>query len=78
MVPSYRTFADSSKDLPVAPADEKVANELDADKSHNMHVSEEAAKTADILGTKGPDIQQGTPVEEVRCEGARSDVPDAI
>lgn len=30
------------------------------------HVSEEAAKTAEIMGEKGPEVQeQGTPVEEV-------------
>ncbi|KAF1814088.1 ribosomal protein S7 [Eremomyces bilateralis CBS 781.70] len=29
------------------------------------HVSEEAAATAKITGDKGPDIQQGTPVQEV-------------
>jgi hypothetical protein len=30
------------------------------------HVSEEAAKTAQIMGEQGPDINQGTPVEDVR------------
>ena len=30
------------------------------------HVSEEAAKTADITCSKGPEIEQGTFVEEVR------------
>ena len=30
------------------------------------HVSEEAAKTAQIMGEKGPDVNQGTPVEDVR------------
>lgn len=29
------------------------------------HVSEEAAKTAQIMGEKGPDVNQGTPVEDV-------------
>ena len=29
------------------------------------HVSEEAAKAADITGSKGPEIEQGTLVEEV-------------
>ncbi|KAF2706428.1 30S ribosomal protein-like protein S7 [Pleomassaria siparia CBS 279.74] len=29
------------------------------------HVSEEAAKVADITGTQGPDMEQGTPVEQV-------------
>ncbi|KAF3038239.1 hypothetical protein E8E11_005102 [Didymella keratinophila] len=29
------------------------------------HVSEEAAKTAQIMGEKGPDVNQGTPVEDI-------------
>lgn len=29
------------------------------------HVTEEAAKTAEIMGEKGPEVDQGTPVEEV-------------
>jgi small subunit ribosomal protein S7 len=32
------------------------------------HVSEEAAKTAQIMGEKGPDMNQGTPVEDVRSQ----------
>ena len=32
------------------------------------HVSEEAAKTAEIMGGQGPDISKGTPVEEVACQ----------
>lgn len=41
------------------------------DKSQNRdaqplpHVSEEAAETAEIMGLEGPDIEQGTPVEEI-------------
>jgi small subunit ribosomal protein S7 len=44
------------------------------DRSHNPksepieHVSEEAAKTAKIMGEQGPDINQGTPVENVSME----------
>lgn len=30
------------------------------------HVSEEAAATGKIMGDEGPDIEQGTPVQEVR------------
>lgn len=30
------------------------------------HVSEEAAKVAEITGKNGPDLEQGTPIEEVR------------
>jgi small subunit ribosomal protein S7 len=29
------------------------------------HVSEEAAKTAEIMGEEGPDMSRGTPVEDV-------------
>ncbi|KAJ4381494.1 hypothetical protein N0V86_002854 [Didymella sp. IMI 355093] len=29
------------------------------------HVSEEAAKTAQIMGEKGPDVNQGTPIEDI-------------
>lgn len=32
------------------------------------HVSEEAAKVAEITGEKGPELEQGTPIEEVRVE----------
>jgi hypothetical protein len=30
------------------------------------HVSQEAAKTAEIMGEEGPDLSRGTPVEDVR------------
>jgi small subunit ribosomal protein S7 len=29
------------------------------------HVSQEAAKTAEIMGEEGPDLSRGTPVEDV-------------
>ena len=32
------------------------------------HVSEEAAKMAAITGSEGPDLGQGTPVQEVRLD----------
>jgi hypothetical protein len=35
------------------------------------HVSEEAAKTAQIMGEEGPDMSRGTPIEEVREAIAR-------
>ena len=57
-MPSHcRTYADQN-----APAQ---------DRSHKPssepieHVSEEAAKTAQIMGEQGPDVNQGTPVEDV-------------
>jgi small subunit ribosomal protein S7 len=34
------------------------------------HVSEEAAKTAEIMGEQGPDMSKGTPIEEVRMTGS--------
>jgi len=29
------------------------------------HISEEAAKTAEIMGEEGPDMSKGTPIEDV-------------
>jgi small subunit ribosomal protein S7 len=51
-------------------ADEKPHPSSDQPKGPNQdqlpHVSEEAAATGKITGEGGPDIEQGTPVEEVR------------
>lgn len=70
---------------------EKITNDAQQDieaegvskepKGPNMdqmpHVSEEAAAMGEILGGGQPDLEQGTPVSEVRhqprCEGAFSD-----
>lgn len=60
--------------LRVAPSQSRFyADDAPAqDRSHKLssepieHVSEEAAKTAQIMGEKGPDVNQGTPVEDVR------------
>ena len=50
----YRAFADSKQ----PPANETETN--------NLHVSEEAAKTAEIMGDTPPAVEEkGTPVEEV-------------
>ena len=57
--PLCRNFADS-KDPPTAGRSKNL------DTQPLPHVSEEAAKAADIMGSKGPEIEQGTPVEEVR------------
>jgi small subunit ribosomal protein S7 len=52
----YRAFSDS-KDSP----------KVDPNNADTLpHVSEEAAKTAEIMGEQGPQVEQGTPVEEVR------------
>jgi small subunit ribosomal protein S7 len=55
----FRSYADSSKDLPVS-SDEKGPNTDQA-----PHVSEEAAATAKVMGEDGPDLNQGTPLEEI-------------
>jgi len=59
--PAYRSFADDkSKDLPKAEAGEAGPNMGQAE-----HVSEEAAKMAKIQGGEGPDVSQGTPVQDI-------------
>jgi small subunit ribosomal protein S7 len=35
------------------------------EQEHNLHVSEEASVIAKARGEKGPDLQQGTPVEDI-------------
>lgn len=57
--PLARTYGDSSKDLPKS-EDEKGPN-----MDQLPHISEEAAATGKITGEGGPDLSQGTPVEEV-------------
>lgn len=52
-----------SKDLPVAEKDEAGPN-----MQQQEHVSEEAAKMAKITGGEGPDLSQGTPVQDVRLQ----------
>ncbi|KAJ4984157.1 37S ribosomal protein S7, mitochondrial [Stagonosporopsis vannaccii] len=59
--------------LRVAPSQSRTyADDAPAqDRSHKPssepieHVSEEAAKTAHIMGEQGPDVNQGTPVEDI-------------
>jgi len=58
-VPKPRCFADKSKDLPVAD------NKKGPNSESLPHVSEEAASMAQTTGTEGPDINQGTPIDEV-------------
>ena len=62
MQPSlYRKYAsDPSRDLPAA---EKGAD--GPNMQQQEHVSEEAAKMAKITGGSGPDMEAGTPVQEV-------------
>jgi small subunit ribosomal protein S7 len=62
-----RTFADKSSTnnpgkLPKADGEPPVGPNM----QQQEHVSEEAAKMASITGSEGPDLGQGTPVQEVR------------
>ncbi|SMR48445.1 unnamed protein product [Zymoseptoria tritici ST99CH_1E4] len=61
--PAYRSFADKSSDLPKADEGEVGPNMNQAE-----HVSEEAAKMANITGGEGPDLTQGTPVQDILKE----------
>lgn len=58
--PAHRSFADKKSDLPTADKDAVGPNMQQAE-----HVSEEAAKMAKIQGGEGPDMSQGTPVQDV-------------
>lgn len=60
--PQFRAFADSKE-----PPKARLQAQIDAT-TPLPHVSEEAAKTAEIEGRTGPQVEQGTPVEEV-CAG---------
>jgi small subunit ribosomal protein S7 len=57
--PLCRNFTDS-KDPPAADRSKNI------DTQPLLHVSEEAAKAAYITGSKGPEVEQEAPVEEVR------------
>ncbi|KAJ4295163.1 hypothetical protein N0V90_007173 [Kalmusia sp. IMI 367209] len=56
-----RTYSDAkdSKDAPAADRSSRI------DAQPLPHVSEEAAQMSEITGSEGPDLSQGTPVEEV-------------
>lgn len=59
--PAHRSFADNkSGDLPAA---DKGA--VGPNMQQQEHVSEEAAKIAQVQGGSGPDLNQGTPVQDV-------------
>lgn len=62
--PAYRCYAEGSKEKEAAfPTQGAVGPNM----KQQEHVSEEAAKMANIQGKEGPDIEgQGTPVQEVR------------
>lgn len=60
-LPQVRTYSDAkdSKDTPAADLSKRI------DSQPLPHVSEEAAQMAEITGSEGPDLSQGTPVQEV-------------
>lgn len=63
--PAQRSFADDkSGNLPTADAGAVGPN-----MQQQEHVSEEAAKMAKIQGGEGPDMSQGTPVQDVSRSG---------
>jgi hypothetical protein len=55
----YRPYSDSK----ISGANDRSAK---VDAKPEDHVSQEAAKTAEIMGEEGPDLSRGTPVEDVR------------
>lgn len=61
---SRRCISASEKPLPTAEKDTKGPNQ-----DQLPHVSEEAAATSKTMGESGPEISQGTPVEEVSLGG---------
>jgi hypothetical protein len=56
-------------------ADSKTSGANDRSKKIDAqpadHISEEAAKTAQIMGEEGPDMSKGTPIEDVRDMSVR-------
>ncbi|KAL9091675.1 MAG: hypothetical protein Q9165_004751 [Trypethelium subeluteriae] len=59
VIRSNRPFSDTKDD--VKPSPEVTGPNME----QLPHVSEEAAATAKITGDKGPDLEQGTPIQEV-------------
>lgn len=57
--PQFRPYSDSNE-VPAADRSKRV------DAKPIEHVSEEAAAVAKTMGEQGPDLSQGTPIEEVR------------
>ena len=72
-----RTYAsDRSSALPPAEGEEAKGPNM----SQQEHVSEEAAKMAKITGSEGPDLDVGTPVQDILKEDpeARKDAPQVM
>lgn len=59
--PRNRGYVDSSKDLPISP-DQKGPN---TEQNAIPHVSEEAAAMKKSMGQTPPELEQGTPIEEI-------------
>lgn len=59
--PRHRGYADASKDLPISPDQKGPNTEQDA----IPHVSEEAAAMKKSMGETPPELEQGTPIEEI-------------
>ena len=59
-VPSQCRLYSESKNYPAADRSQRE------DAKPIEHVSEEAAAMAKTMGQQGPDLSQGTPIEEVR------------
>jgi small subunit ribosomal protein S7 len=71
--PAARLFADNASTndpskLPKAEGEKPVGPNM----QQQEHVSEEAAKMAKITGSEGPDLDVGTPVQEVRSQDNRA------
>ncbi|KAH7135587.1 ribosomal protein S7 domain-containing protein [Dendryphion nanum] len=64
--PQHRLYSDTKESSSTKPTDPTGEGSL-------PHVSEEAAKMAEITGGQGPDLSKGTPVEEV-VKGDKSTV----
>lgn len=64
-----RSITADERPLPVAEDQSKGPNQ-----EQLPHVSEEAAATAEIVGEDGPDLSQGTPVQEVKIPKSSTSV----
>ncbi|KAL9103585.1 MAG: hypothetical protein Q9163_001387 [Psora crenata] len=74
-IAARRSITSNEKPLPKAQKGEKGPTE-----EQLPHVSEEAAATAQVVGEGGPELEQGTPVEEVlkRDEKAQENAPKVL
>ncbi|KAM0716273.1 hypothetical protein Q7P37_007718 [Cladosporium fusiforme] len=76
---AYRAFADNASNNP-SKLPKAEGEAVGPNMQQQEHVSEEAAKMAKITGGQGPDVDQGTPVQEI-LEGdkkAREQAPKVM